>query len=544
MAAEPIVSVKAGRLQGVNQKGVFVFKGVAFAAPPVGERRWRPPQPVVPWSGVRPAMKFSPTAYQRGTEFNTFIDTLINGQGWGFARREGVKLLLKVAPKPKESEDCLYLNVRTPTLDSQAKLPVMVWIHGGDHQDGAGSEVFYDSNALAGSGVVTVTVNYRLGLMGYFAHPELMAESEQGVAGNYGTLDQVAALRWVQENIGAFGGDPDNVTIFGESAGGESVIHMLTSPLARGLFHRAIVQSAANGGQMIHLKRPFLTHPAAAQSSLAFATKVGVTGRNQLAQLRQLSADALYKAVRQEKELGGFYPVIDGYVLPTSPFVAFQHGQQAPVPLLIGSNADEATLLYPIMSSPLPEYQHQPLPVNQMPDFMREAFGADIDELVRLYPGLERRNPQSEMDFLGDTLFGAKARFYAECAARQGQPTFLYFFTRVPPSPKQTAGAFHAAELSFVHGSSNPILPLSPADLTLSATMMGYWTQFAKTGDPNGGNRPQWEGFDPAEPGWMVLGTDEVGYRPVAREGKYGLLNGRLHRQMAAMEMVGLEMGD
>lgn len=544
MAAEPIVSVKAGQLQGVNQKGIFVFKGVPFAAPPVGERRWRPPQPVESWIGVRPAAKFGPTAYQRGTGFNTFIDTLIDGQGWGFARREGVKLLLKVAPKPKASEDCLYLNVRAPTLDSQAKLPVMVWIHGGDHQDGAGSEVFYDSNALAGNGVVAVTINYRLGLLGYFAHPELMAESEQGVAGNYGTLDQIAALRWVQENIAAFGGDPDNVTVFGESAGGESVIHMLTSPLARGLFHKAIAQSAANAGQMIHLKRPFLTHPAAVQSSLAFAAKAGVTGRNQLAQLRQLSADALYQVVRQNEELSGFYPVIDGYVLPTSPFVAFQHGQQANVPLLIGSNADEATLLYPLLPSPLPEYQHQPLPANEMPAFMREAFGADLDELVQLYPGLEKRNPQSEISFLGDLMFGAKARFYAECAARQDQPTFLYFFTRVPPSPKQTAGAFHAAEISFVHGSSNPILPLSPADLILSATMMGYWTQFAKTGDPNGGNRPQWEPFDPAQPGWMVLGTDEVRYGPVARERKYGLLNGRLHRQIAAMEEHSLEIGD
>ncbi len=544
MAAEPIVSVKAGQLQGVNQKGIFVFKGVPFAAPPVGEGRWRPPQPVEPWIGVRLATKFSPTAYQRATGIEKFIDGLVNGQGWGFARREGVKLLLKVAPKPKASEDCLYLNVRTPTLDSEARLPVMVWIHGGDHQDGAGSEIFYDSNGLAEQGVVAVTINYRLGLMGYFAHPELMAESAQGVAGNYGTLDQIAALRWVQENIAAFGGDPDNVTIFGESAGGESVIHMLTSPLARGLFHKAIAQSAANAGQMIHLKRPFLTHPAAIQSSLAFAAKAGVTGRNQLAQLRQLSADALYKTVRQNEEMGSFYPVIDGYVLPTSPFVAFQHGQQAHVPLLIGSNADEATLLYPMIASPLPEYYQQPLPANEMPAFMHEAFGADLAELVQLYPGLERRSLQSEIDFLGDLMFGARARFYAECAAQQGQPAFLYFFTRVPPSPTQTAGAFHAAELSFVHGSSNPVLPLNAADLALSATMMGYWTQFARTGDPNGGKRPQWELFDPAEPGWMVLDVDKVGYEPVARERKYGLLNGRLHRQIAAMEARDLEIGD
>lgn len=538
MAAGPIVSVKAGQLQGVDKGGIAVFKGVPFAAPPVGELRWRPPQPVQPWSGVRAATAFSPTAYQRGTDFNTFIDTLINGQGWGFLRREGLKLLLKVAPKPKASEDCLYLNIRTPALDSGAKLPVMVWIHGGDHQDGAGSEPFYDSNALPERGVVVVTINYRLGLMGYFAHPELMDESEQGVAGNYGTLDQIAALRWVQENIAAFGGDPDNVTIFGESAGGESVIHMLISPLARGLFHKAIVESAANGGQMMFLKRPFLGHPAALESSTAFAAKAGATGRNQLAYLRQLSADALYQTLRQERELGSFYPIIDGHVLPSSPFTAFQHGQQANVPLLIGSNADEATLLHPLLATPLPEYRYRPMSPNQMPDFMQEAFAVELEELTRLYPGLEKRNPKSETDFLGDMMFGAKARFYAGEAAQQGQPTYLYHFTRVPPSPTQTAGAFHAAEISFVHGSNTPILPLTAEDLVLSAAMMGYWTDFAKTGNPNGGNRPHWEAFDPAQPSWMVLGTDKVSYQPVARERKYGLLNGRLLRQIADMERL------
>ncbi|NJN55649.1 MAG: carboxylesterase family protein [Anaerolineae bacterium] len=168
-----------------------------------------------------------------------------------------MKLILKVSPKPKESEDCLYLNVRTPLLDGDGRLPVMVWIHGGDHQDGSSNDIFYESNALAHRGVVVVTINYRLGLMGYFTHPELSQESPHNVSGNYGTLDQIAALQWVQENISAFGGDPDNVTIFGESAGGESVAHMLTSPLARGLFHKAIMQSPGNSGQMFFLKQPF-----------------------------------------------------------------------------------------------------------------------------------------------------------------------------------------------------------------------------------------------------------------------------------------------
>ncbi|MEM7118501.1 MAG: carboxylesterase family protein, partial [Chloroflexota bacterium] len=270
-----VVAIESGQLQGVYQEAerIAVFKGIPFAAPPVGELRWKPPQPVTPWEGVRQATKFSPMAYQRAAEFEKFVGNLIGGQGWNFLRREGLKMLLKVAPKPKMSEDCLYLNVRTPSLDSNAQLPVMVWIHGGDHQDGSGSEIFYDSNEIAKQGVVVVSINYRLGVMGYFTHPELSAESPLGVSGNYGTLDQFAALEWVQNNIDAFGGDPDNVTIFGESAGGESVAHMLTSPLAQGLFHKAILQSPANAGQMYHLRESFLTRMPAEEVGLGFAEK-------------------------------------------------------------------------------------------------------------------------------------------------------------------------------------------------------------------------------------------------------------------------------
>jgi len=276
----PIIQIKTGQLQGQweDKNQIAVFKGVPYAQPPVGSLRWRPPQPVEAWSGVREATKFSPTAWQRLVDFEIFIQTLLEGQGWNPVRLAVIKTLMKFTPTPNQSEDCLYLNIRTPSLESDAKLPVMVWIHGGDHQDGSGSDPLYESNLLAHKGVVYVSINYRLGLMGYLAHPELTAESEQGVSGNYGTLDQIAALQWVQENIAHFGGDPDNVTIFGESAGGESVAHMMTSPLAAGLFHKAIMQSPANGGQMIHLSEPFLEHPSGEEQGRLFAETLNIQG--------------------------------------------------------------------------------------------------------------------------------------------------------------------------------------------------------------------------------------------------------------------------
>jgi para-nitrobenzyl esterase len=239
--AAPEVEIEQGRLAGKwAAKGeVAVFRGVPYAAPPVGDLRWRPPQPATPWSGARKATKNGPAAIQHEVGLEKFLHALLSRHGWSAARTRSMEALLKRAPKPKQSEDCLHLTVRTPSPGPAAKLPVMVWIHGGDHQDGSSTEIFYDSNALARHGVVTVAINYRLGVMGYFAHPDLVEESEHGVAGNYGTLDQIAALEWVRDNISAFGGDPGNVTIFGESAGGESVMHMMTSPLARERFPRA-----------------------------------------------------------------------------------------------------------------------------------------------------------------------------------------------------------------------------------------------------------------------------------------------------------------
>ncbi len=539
--SRPEVRTTAGVVRGAwKSKGeVAVFRGVPFAAPPVDERRWRPPEPVEPWAGVREATKDGPTAIQRAASFDEFLTALVDGQGWNPARAAAVKTVALKAPKPKESEDCLYLSVRTPELSRTARLPVMVWIHGGDHQDGSGSDVFYASNALAEHGVVTVSINYRLGLLGYFAHPELSAESEHGVSGNYGLLDQVAALEWVRDNIEAFGGDPDRVTIFGESAGGESVMQLMVSPLARGLFHQAIAESPANTGQMIHLRYPFLDFDAAEVTGLAVAEALGITGAEQLARLRQQSSDDLYSLVRSAPRLGDHYPVIDGWALPESPLAAFAGGRQAKVPLTIGTTTDEGSLLTGLLNGPMVEYRYRYWPPNEVSVEAVEAFGDDLKELAELYPGLERRDPVAETDFFADYLFGSRAHWYAEHHSAAGHPVWSYRFARVPPSPKQTAGAYHAAELPFVHGTSTPVLPLSKDDKVLAAAVQAYWTSFARTGNPNSAETSvQWPKFDRADPQWLVLDHD-ITAAPVDLQEKFDVLNRRTDRLVGQMSQLG-----
>ncbi len=536
--AAPQVTTTGGEIKGAwKDKGeVAVFRGVPYAAAPVGERRWKPPAPVEPWTGVRSATRPGPTAIQRATMISAFVDGVIYGQGWSSTRARAISAAFKKAPTPKESEECLHLTVRTPELRSDARLPVMVWIHGGDHQDGASNDIYYESNALARDGVVTVAINYRLGLMGYFAHPELSAESDAGVSGNYGTLDQIAALEWVRDNISNFGGDPNNVTIFGESAGGESVLHMMISPLARGLFHRALPQSPANSGQMFFLDRPFLNNESAEDRGVSFAAALGITGDRQLPRLRDMSVDELQGLVRAAPRLADHFPVIDGHVLPESPLAAFAGGRQAQVPMLIGSNANEGTLIHPMFGAPMVEYRHLPTSDGLSPEFV-EAFGDDVAALTELYPGLDRNDPDAEAGFLGDHMFGAKAYWYARHHAQGANPTWLYHFTRVPPSPTQTAGAYHAAELPFVHGSNVPVFPMTDDDKALGAKMRSYWTGFAATADPNSAAQIAWPQVDPADPQWLNLNHSVVA-EPVTRRDKYAILNARTQRLVDDMASI------
>jgi len=537
----PPVQIQSGALTGVFQEDgqIAVFKGIPYAQPPVGDLRWRPPRPAVPWSGTLKAEKAGKIAIQQAADFELFMDALVEGQGWGALKTTAVKLLFKIVPKPKQDEDCLTLNIRTPSLGQDAKLPVMVWIHGGDHQDGSANDIFYDSSSLARRGVVAVYINYRLGLMGYFGHPLLSRESEHGVSGNYGTLDQIAALRWVQENIAAFGGDPDNVTIFGESAGGESVAHMLVSPLARGLFHKAILQSPANSGQMMFLRQPFLNNPALETVGQEFADRFAPAGDDQIAALRQMAPKRFYDLIRQTRHFQHFYPAIDGYVLEKSPFAAFQEGDQAHMPILLGSNADEGTLIYPLVTSPFRKYTHQNIPPQQMAGLVRQEFGDDAQAILDHYPGLAQGAERAQMALLGDVIFGASVYFYALKGAKAGQPVYCYHFTRTPPSPKQTIGAYHARELTFVHDTAIPLFDVTDEDRALTQAMGDYWTNFAKSGDPNGGSHPQWPRFDVADQRQMRLGTGgELGAVAVDRRPQYEIIQRRLLRQIQEMKAL------
>ena len=538
MTSTPPITISTGKLSGRFEAGkrVAVFKGVPYARPPDGELRWKPPQPVLPWQEVRQTVKYGPTAFQLETGLGVFMNALVDGLGYRRLKTRLLKLLLSHLPAPKASEDCLYLNIRTPHLDSQASLPVMVWIHGGDHQDGAGSDLPYQTNALVHQGVVLVTINYRLGLLGYFSHPELSLESGRDVSGNYGTLDQIAALRWVGENIAAFGGDPDNITIFGESAGGESVAQLMTSPLSRGLFHRAIIQSAANGGQMLLLKRPFLNHPAAEQSGQDFAAKLVGSLPGQVARLRQIPAEKLYEFLRKQEQ-SSFYPVIDGYVLKKSPFQAFLDGEQARLPLMVGSNADEGTLLYPNIRSPLVEYAGHPFTPQELNRIIHEEFGEEAGTLFDLYPGLREGDYAARIALLGDSLIGSPARFYALQAARAGQPVFIYFFTRTPPSPRQTAGAFHFAETPYIFESANPILPMDAQDHAFAKRMGAYWVQFARRGDPNCQPHPQWPAFSLEHQVQMDFG-EQVEANTVGRVAAFDLLDRRRLRQIGLLDKI------
>ena len=529
--SNPTAQIKTGLVEGLYQKSVAVFKGIPYAKPPVGDLRWRPPQPAEPWDGTFKADKFGPAAHQRGTEMVKFVSNLVRGQGIGWFKRMIIMLIVKYGPKPKESEDCLTLTVRTPDLQPADKLPVMVFIHGGAHQDGGSHEPLYDSVALPQKGVITVTINYRLGLMGFFAHPELSEESEHGVSGNYGMLDQILALEWVQENIESFGGDPDNVTIFGESAGGESVIHLMCSPLAKGLFHKAIPQSAATLAQLQYLKKPFFTHDSSEQQGVNFANRAG---DKTIQQLRAMSATDLQEIVRAGNGPdGNFCPTIDGYALPKSTFQTFKDGDQAQVPLLIGTNENEGSLFYLMFDAVLMEYSDRDHPADQLPDYMAEEYGEDLDRLIELYPGLDKRDPTITALFQGDSLFGAATYLYATEMAKSPQPVFLYHFRRTSPLPNQTAGAFHAAELPFVFGGTNaPIIPTTEQDEPLAETMQIYWTNFAKTGNPNGSGVEKWSEFTDVAPYWMVFNVGTVGVRPVELEEKYQIFLRRLDKYL------------
>jgi para-nitrobenzyl esterase len=469
LASAGTVRIDAGRLRGQTADGIVSYLGVPFAAAPVGPLRWREPQPAPAWSGVRAAANFAPACMQLGVS-------------------------MPGEPPPKVSEDCLYLNVWAPAGHRPGALPVMVFIPGGGYTNGATSLPLYWGDRLARRGVVVVTIAYRLGPFGYLAHPELTAESPHHSSGNYGLMDQVAALHWVRRNIAAFGGDPKRVTIFGQSAGAMSVSMLMASPLAEGLFQRAIGES---GGLFEPLQlAPQYGLAVAQRDGEAYAKSVGAAS---LADLRQLPAAKLLQgqAVRIS------HPVVEPYALPMAPYDAFVAGRQARVPVLVGWNAEEARSLTDVSTAKAATFTQD----------IRAAFGPLPSALIDAYPHADDAQAAvARGDFERDLRFAWDNWAWARLQAMAGQPVYAYRFERRPPFPAGTVragwGASHFAELWYIFDHlDQETWAWTAADRKLADDMAGYWAAFARTGDPNGAGRPAWPRLQASE-GGPVLRLD------------------------------------
>jgi para-nitrobenzyl esterase len=470
------VKTEDGLVQGMFEDGLTVYRGIPFAAPPVGDLRWRAPQPAATWEGVRQTTKFAPGPIQ----------------AWG-------------SPAGK-SEDCLYLNVWTPAKSANDRIPVLVWIYGGGFNGGSTSEPNYSGENLAKKGVVLVSIAYRVGQLGFLAHPELSAENPNHVSGNYGLLDMIAGLQWVKKNIAAFGGDPDKVTIFGESAGGIAVSMLCVSPLAKGLFHGAISQSGGSFGP----PRPTLFPGEnlkrladAERSGKAYADSAKVSS---IAELRKLSADKL-AAVRAFA-----WPIIDGYVIPDDQYKLYEAGRFNDTPILVGYNSDEGASFSP------------PKTPQDYIDGVKARYGKFADALLTAYPVDSNKVPKTARDLSRDAAFGWHTWSWARLEAKMGKSrAFYYYFDQHPDypkdSPKAGYGSPHGQDVAYVFKHLNTAdSQTTKTDLEISEAMATYWTNFAKHGDPSGEGVPAWPAFSDDNPVVMVFGqTPHTGPVPSAK---------------------------
>jgi para-nitrobenzyl esterase len=480
--AQPVVNAPAGPVRGEALDGVNVFRGLPYALPPTGWRRWRPPAEMPAWRQTRDATQFGAACHQP------------------VSRGESIY----AGEAPTMSEDCLFLNVWAPKDARNA--PVFVWIHGGALTTGASNEAMYDGARLAAEqGLVVVSINYRLGVLGYLAHPELSAESRRNISGNYGLQDQIAALEWIKANIGAFGGDAGQVTIAGESAGALSVMYLMAAPQAHGLFHRAIAQSA------YMISTPELRSRRHGDPS---AEMVGVwlqsqLGRQNLAELRAMDAqDLVVQSLTK-----GYSPwgAVDGEYLPEQLVEVFDRGRQAPVPLLAGFNQGEIRSLR-ILLPPNP-----PTDAAVYEQTIREKYGELADAFLRLYPSSNLK--EAYLATQRDGLYGWTAERLMQRQARTGQPGYLYFFDHgYPAADNADLHAFHAAEIPYVFGAADrtpprwPAIPDTPVEHDLSAAMRSYWGSFARTGVPSATGGPDWPAYGEAR---AYMAFEDT---PVARE--------------------------
>ncbi|HLJ70857.1 MAG TPA: carboxylesterase family protein [Roseiarcus sp.] len=456
-----------------NAAGVRCFKGVPYAAPPVGPLRWRPPAPVTAWRGIRRTDRFGPNSLQ-GIVFDD------------------------IDPRPAGvSEDCLYLNVWSGAVGSGDLLPVMVWIHGGGFVVGSGSEPRYDGSNLAARGIVVVTLNHRLNALGFLAHPDLSAESPHRGSGNYGMLDLVAALGWVKRNIAAFGGDPKRVTIAGESAGSMAVSGLMASPLAKGLFARAIGES---GGMFASPGHPILSLAEAEEAGRAFARKLGAAS---LEALRAAPAEDILAAAPGL----GFRPIIDGYFLPRPPAQIFAAGEQSDAPLLAGWNRDEGFNFSLLHGAPDDQ---------SYPALVRGIFGGQTAEALRFYPSGDAETDKASAKALGGDLSIVHGTWaWLEAQRTSGTaPIYRFRFDRCPltpegwfgSTPSAEAGAFHAGEIFYVFDNLDACpWRIAADDRALATLASAYWVNFIKSGDPNGAGLPKWPSYRDGERPFLVL---------------------------------------
>ena len=497
LAAADQVATDKGVVEGTASADskIRIFKGIPYAAPPVGALRWKAPQPAASWTGVRKATEFG----SRCMQGHIYTDMIFRDPG--------------------PSEDCLNLNVWTPAASAQEKLPVMVWIYGGGYAAGATSEPRQEGENMARKGVVVVSMNYRLGVFGFFVHPELAKESGHGSSGNYGLMDQVAALQWVQKNIVAFGGDPANVTLFGESAGSFSVSAQMASPLAQGLFQRAIGESGAFFGTSLGLK----SLAKAEEDDAKFAEAVGAPT---LEALRAKPAgELLQSALKQGGGVVRFAPDIDGWFFPETAWATYAAGKQSHVPLLAGWNADEG--------SARAIFKSDPATAENFAKRAKELYGEKADAFLKLYPGAtDEQAERSAQDLAGDQFIGFSTWKWLEMQAATGKsPEYRYEFDDAPPAPAGgvARGAYHSAEIEFVFGVlASKDLAWRPEDFKLSDLMSTYWSNFAKTGDPNGPGLPKWPVYGAGD-GYQVMHLSATpGAAADAHRGRYEFLDAQM----------------
>jgi para-nitrobenzyl esterase len=481
-AAVAPVKVEGGLLQGTVADDLTVYKGIPFAAPPVGDLRWRAPQPSAKWEGVRKADRFGPGCMQS----------------------------MGAPPPGGMNEDCLHLNVWTPAKSAKDRVPVLVWIYGGGFNGGATSIPVYSGEKLAKRGVVLVSISYRVGVFGFYAHPELSAESAHHVSGNYGLLDMIAGLQWIQRNIAAFGGDPKRVTIFGESAGGIAVSMLCASPLAKGLFTGAISESGGSFGPSSQNPVPGENMRVLADAEISGVEFAKAAGASSLKELRAVAADKVLDAGRRQR--GMAWPIVDGWVIPDDQYRLYEAGRFNDTAILVGYNSDEGASFSPPRT-----------PADYIAG-VQKRYGTFADRLLKAYPTATDSVPKTARDLARDSAFGWHTWVWARLHASKAKgKAFYYYFDQ---HTAQAEGSPHGAEVAYVFEHLDDLRrPATPEDTKISDAMAAYWTNFAKYGDPNGKGVPAWPAFSDAKPVVMYFGgTAHTG--PVPSEESLRVLDG------------------